>query len=200
MVRGERLDHTGRKAHRRGAVKTFIIDWPVLLFIGFVFGAFAPRARWFGSRPFVAGAVSAVAFTLVAFISYAIAPDWMWMYFIDPSDAVWALPAIFVGYLFFYVLGFAAAIAMSEIGRGLVWGAAALCALLEVVVVALTWDRYHLIGSRSEWLNGTADELLTASPAGDAKTIGFLAPVFIVVTAIALFLTIRQRRASPAGR
>ena len=139
-------------------------------------------------------------FTTVAFVSYAIAPDWMWMYFLAPSDVSWALPAIATGYVGMFLIGFAAATGMKPLGRGALAGAAIGALTAEVVVVAIMWSRYHLIGTKQEWMNGRAHELFTASPSGPVTKIGLLGPIFLVVFAVALFLTWRGRREAAAGR
>lgn len=179
----------------KGAIETFIIDWPVLLFLGILFGAFAPADGWWRSRAFKAGSFAALVFTIVAFASYAVAPDWMWMYFIDPRDATWALPGLAVAYLATYLLGFAAAVGLKPLGRKALAAAAGAMVLAEIGVLALTWSRYHLVGTREEWLRGDAHELLSVSPSGPVKTIGILVPVFFLVLAIALFRTWRTERA-----
>lgn len=180
----------------KGAIETFIIDWPVLLFLGILFGAFAPRDAWWRSRAFGAGSVAALVFTVVAFVSYAVAPDWMWMYFIDPNDAAWALPAIAAGYGGAFLLGFAAAAGLKPLGSRALVAAGAGMLVAEIVVIAITWSRYHLVGTRGEWASGNAHELFTASPTGPVATIGVLVPVFFVVLAAALFYTWRSTRRS----
>ena len=181
-------------------IETFIIDWPVLILIGVVFGAFAPEAEWWKSRAFIAGLVTAVVFTATAVVSYFVEPDWMWMYFLDPDDVAWVVRLIPVGYILTFVLGFAATLTFRAMGAFFVWGAGISAAITEVVVVAATWDRYRLVGSRSEWARGAANELFTASPSGSVKTIGLLGPVFIAVLVVALIMVRRGARSSPANR
>jgi hypothetical protein len=184
----------------KGAVQTFIIDWPILLFLGILFGSFAPAESWWRSRPFLAGLATALVFTTIAFISYAVAPEWMWMYFLTPSDVAWALPGIAIGYVAVFALGFAAAVGLKPLGARVLASAAVTMLIGEIGVVALTWSRYHLIGTRQEWTSGTAHELFTASPSGPVTTIGLLGPVFVVVFVIALFVTWRSGRAPVARR
>ena len=185
---------------RKGAIETFIIDWPVLAALGFVFSAFAPQERWWRSRAFKAGLVAAAVFTTTALISYVIAPDWMWMYFLDPSDVSWTVPFIAPAYLFVYASSFAAGVALAQGSRSWTWAAAVASLMLEAAVVAVTWDRYREVGTRAEWLDGTAHQLLTAAPTGPARTIGLLGPVFVVVLVATLIVAIRGRRATAAGR
>lgn len=174
-------------------IETFVIDWPILSILGLAFGAFAPRGRWWRSRAFVAGFASALVFTVVALVSYVIAPDWMWMYFLDPAEVWWAVPLVLVAYLAVYAVTFAAAISLREVGPKLVWLMVAVGAVMEVAVVGITWDRYHLIGTRQEWLADAAHELLTLSPTGPALTISLLGPVFFVTLIASSVAVWRQR-------
>jgi hypothetical protein len=181
-------------------METFIIDWPVLVLLGLIFGWFAPSDRWWRTRAFAAGAVSAIAFTSTAMVSYVLAPDWMWMYFLVPEDASWSVPLIPIGFLFVYALSFAAATALRRVGRTVVWAAAAFAGAAEVAVVALTWDRYHRVGTAREWLQGSAHELFTTQPTGPVRTISLLGPAFLAVTVVALVLVIRSGRAGSSDR
>lgn len=133
-------------------------------------------------------------------VSYFIEPDWMWMYFLKPDDAVWVVPLIPFGYLFVYAISFAAAVGLRDAPRWFVWAAAVVAGAMEVAVVAVTWDRYHLIGTRAEWVADSAHELFTASPDGSAKTISLFGPVFAIVLVVSLFLVIRNYRASSSDR
>jgi len=102
--------------------------------------------------------------------------------------------------MFVFALAFAAAVAVRRGARGVLWAAVAVAIGLEVAVIAITWDRYHLVGSEREWLEGTAEELFSASPGGDAKTIGLLGPVFLAVSVVALVMVWRSRREAAADR
>lgn len=180
-----------------GAIETFVIDWPVLLFLGVLFGGFAPQEGAWASRAFKWGGLATVAFTIVAFVSYAVAPDWMWMYFLDPSDVAWSIPGLVIAYLATYGLGFAAAIGLKPLGgRALVATGVALI-VAELGILALTWSRYHLVGTRAEWASGRAHELFSISPSGPVRTIGILVPMFFVVLAFALYSTWRDGRRGP---
>lgn len=172
----------------------------MLLFLGILFGSFAPHEAWWRSLPFRAGLTTAVVFTIVAFVSYAVAPDWMWMYFLSPSKVAWALPEIAIGYVVVFLVGFAAGVGLRPLGRRAAAVAAAAMIVAELVVVAITWPRYHLIGTRAQWLAGSAHELFTARPSGPVTTIGVLGPVFVAVLIVALVLTWRSGRAPAADR
>ena len=179
-------------------IATFIIDWPVVLAIGLLFGGWAP-ARPFESKAFRFGAAVAAVFTSTALISYFIAPDWMWMYFIDPSDAAWVVPIAVIGYLFTYVVGFAAGSSIRRASELAHRAAVASALLMEIAVVGLTWDRYHLIGSAQEWSTGRAHELFALDATGPARTIGLLCPIFLVALAAGIYL-VRRGRAPASSR
>ncbi len=172
----------------------------MLALIGLAFGGFASRDAWWRSRAFYAGFATAAVFTLVAMLSYLVAPDWMWMYFLDPDEVAWSLPLIPVGYLFVYVVGFAAAIPLRAASRRMWWGSLAATLAMEVVVLGITWDRYHEIGTTREWLNDAAHELFTATPTGPARTIGLMSPVIIIVAVVAFLYVRRQQRAATPRR
>lgn len=194
MVHRSRLGRQFR-CEEEGAIETFIIDWPVLVLIGLVFGGFGARDAWWRTPAFYAGFATAAAFTLVAMLSYLIAPDWMWMYFLDPDEVAWSLPLIPLGYLFVYVVGFAAAIPLRAASRRAWWAALAATLAMEVVVIGITWDRYHEVGTTRQWLNDAAHELFSAAPTGPARTIGLMSPLFVVIAIAAFWYVRRQQRA-----
>ena len=173
-------------------VATFIIDWPVMALIGLVFGALARESRPAG-RTFYAGAIVAASFGGVALVSYVVAPDWMWMYFLDPDEVAWAVPFVLAGYLFTFVLGFAAARGLRELPRA-IWGLAAGAGVLEIVSLALTWDRYRNVGTAAEWTSGDAAPLFTSSPSGDVLVISLLFPAFAVVAVLCVRAVLRDGR------
>lgn len=180
-------------------IETFIIDWPVLVFIGLVFGMFAPERGWWRSRALIGGAVAAGVFTITALVSYAVAPDWMWMYFLEPDTVEWAVFVMPGAYAFTFLLGFWSAVTLKTLGTGAVVRAAVVALLLEVVVIGVTWDRYHQVGTASQWDAGRAHELFTASPTGPARTIGLMGPIFLVV-AVGAFVWARRTDETAADR
>ena len=53
----------------------------------------------FKSRAFISGSLVTLGFIGLAAYSYTIAPDWMWMYFVDPAGIpLWMVIALFVAY------------------------------------------------------------------------------------------------------
>lgn len=183
-----------------GAIETFIIDWPILTFIGLLFGAFAPERGPWRSRAFKAGLIAGVAFTATAFVSYVVAPDWMWMYFLEPDAVDWALPFIAVAYVATFALGFAAALGLRELSRVYVFAAAVAALIGEVVIVAITWERYRAVGTTGEWLAGDAFPLLGTSPEGPVQVISPLGPAFAVVLVAAFVWMLRGRHETATDR
>ncbi len=177
---------------------TYIIDWPVLAFFGFLFGGHAPLTGWWRSGAFLGGLIATGGFTASAVLSNEEAPDWMWMYYRDPEEMAPVTRLMPAGYVLAYVLSFVAGIALRRRGRSLpVAVAGALVA--EVAVVASTWDRYHRIGTKEEWEEGTASELVTLKPEGKAKKISGYAPLVFGTLALGWLLA-RKSDASSARR
>lgn len=194
------MDRSAATQALEGAIETFIIDWPVLIFIGLLFGAFAPENAPWSSRAFKAGLITSVAFAVTAFVSYVVAPDWMWMYFLDPDGVAWSLPVVALAYPVTFGLGFAAALGLRVVSRSIVFGAAVASLVAEVVIVAITWDRYRFVGSTKQWLTDQAVPLFGTSPEGPVRVISLLGPLFVVVFVAALVWTFRSRRETAADR
>lgn len=155
-------------------IETFIIDWPVLAFFGFLFGGMSSRVGMM--RALLAGLIPAGGFTASAMLSYRHAPDWMWMYLRDPEEMEPAVKLMPPAYVATFLLSFASALRME---RSSLRTARAAALGAEVAVVAATWDRYHRIGTKEEWINGTADELLAIKPEGKAKQVGAYMPLVV---------------------
>lgn len=175
-------------------IETFIIDWPILAFFGFLFGGVSTRVGV--ARALVAGLIPMGGFTASAMLSYKHAPDWMWMYYRDPKDMEPVVRFMPAAYVAVFLVSFLAALRLERsalrTARGLALGA-------EAAVLAVTWDRYHRIGTKEEWAAGNADELLSARPEGKAKKVGAYMPL-VVGTFVAGALLAWGGRASAARR
>ena len=196
MVRGGRLAASTSHQDWQGVVATFIIDWPVLAFFGFFFGGAAPDKNSWRSRAFWAGLMTSSAFTASAMLSYQYAPDWMWMYYRDPEELEGYVKVMPAAYLATFLATFAAALGMRRKG---VRKAAALSLVAEAAVVGATWDRYHRVGTKQQWEEGTAAELFAAKPEGLAKKISSFGPLVIGSFLLGL-LMIRGSGASSSRR
>lgn len=187
-----------RGIRRSEVMETYIIDWPILAFFGFLFGGHAPLTGWWRSRAFVGGLIATGGFTASAVLSNEDAPDWMWMYYRDPEEMASITRMMPAGYVLAYVLSFLGGIGLRRRGA-LLPLAVAVSLISEVAVVAATWDRYHRIGTKEEWEDGTASELLTLKPEGKAKKVASYAPIVFGTVALGWLLA-RNADASSARR
>jgi hypothetical protein len=154
-----------------GVIPTFLIDFPVVFAFGLGFALFVlPEERvgsLVGSRAFRWGLGLTTLFLISALISAAGWPDWMWMYYAESP------PLGFWGYLyiavFLYYVPYYAGFHLSEeltrrVGR---WAGAvlvAVCLVVEYFLCNVIWpDRYYAVGTREEWLAGTAKNLGAAN-------------------------------------
>ena len=179
-------------------METYIIDWPILAFFGFLFGGRAPLTRWWRSRAFFGGLIATGGLTASAVLSNEDAPDWMWMYYRDPEEMAPVTRLMPAGYLLAYVLSFLGGIGLRRRGRPLPVAAAG-ALMSEAAVVAATWDRYHRIGTQEEWERGTASELVTLKPEGMAKKVSGYAPIVFGTLALGWLLA-RNGDAAAARR
>lgn len=131
-------------------------------------------------------------FTASALLSYVVAPDWMWMYFLEPDEARWTVPLMPFAYVATYVLGFAAGVSLKQLSMRMVWFGAAVALAAEAAVVALTWDRYVSVGSPE---TGEVYYLFDSPPAGPVVMISVTGAVFAVVLVAGLIWLWRQSRA-----
>ena len=170
------------------------------MFLGLMFGGMAPDADPWISRAFRIGVGVALVFTGTAFASYFLAPDWMWMYFVESDRLVWTLPLMLAGYLVTFGLGFAAAQGLRSLGRGYVLGASVAMLIAELSVIAITWDRYRLVGTTEEWIGGSAHSLFAFPPTGPVKVIGIFGPVFACALIAGVVIATREKRAPASDR
>ncbi len=172
-------------------IQTFIIDWPILAFFGYLFGGVSTRIGV--ARALIAGLIPTGGFTASAMLSYKHAPDWMWMYYRDPHEMEPAVKLMPPAYLAAFLLTFVSALRME---RSIVRTAQGLALGAEAAVIAATWDRYHRIGTKEEWVNGTADELIAIKPEGKAKQIAFYVPLAVGTFVVGAILTWGGRASS----
>ncbi len=140
----------------KGAVKTFIIDAPVMLAFGFAFSWFYERAEGkglFASRAFIHGMIFASTFNLSVVFSYLVAPDWMWMYY--PFSSETSVPGLVYIFIFLYyvpfILGYMLGARWRE-RRPWAWipGLAA-SLVMEAIIVGVLFDRYFHVGTTAEY-------------------------------------------------
>lgn len=119
------------------------------------------RGSVLGSRYFWHGVVFATLFNLGVAYAVATYPDWMWMYYREdsrntPSELAYLF--IFLYYLP-YTLGFYLGFDAKNRSFALWFGLLAFFAAAEGWLIWKLFDRYSVIGTREEFLNGTAVSL-----------------------------------------
>lgn len=139
-------------------IKTFIIDWPVLILVGIAFG-YGTKQRadvsLFKSHAFWGGMFIVASFSALAYWSYLIAPDWMFMYVVEAKQ----VPAILVYgililYACVYAFGFTAKFELEKISSFFPILAIILCVIAEVGIILSFKDQYINVATREQFLNG----------------------------------------------
>ena len=152
---------------QKGVIPTFLIDLPIMLLFGALFALFTskevPGGSIFSSRYFWHGLVFTTLFNAVVFYSALKFPDWMWMYFLENSRMGGVTLAYL--FLFLYYIPYAAGFYLGRdaVRRGFFfWLVLAL--LFVVAEIWLVWklfDRYSVIGTRTEYLEGKGISLFS---------------------------------------
>ena len=177
----------------RGA-KTFIIDWPVLLLIGIIFGYGVkgiPSGSVLKTRAHFSGKLIVAAFAGLAYYSYLLAPDWMFNYFTRASDIpLWIIVYIFVLYFFAYSAGFLLKFELAKMGKGwpIVMGIVLLAAC--IAVPSAMGSRYMMVGTLEQFQSGQSIPL-PQSPVG--RIPGTLTLVLVPLAIGLLFWSRRQK-------
>lgn len=170
----------------RGVVATFIIDTPAIFALGLVTSLFAVEHRSASSFartwPFVPGLVLTTLGLAIALGSYAVAPDWMVMYFLP--DARLGAGTLAYGALILYyapyALGFALGLDLRRRCRTHVVLALLATGLLEGALVAAVLERYVRVGTRAEWLAGGGVALARHVEVGRVSAAGGLLMVLVL--------------------
>jgi hypothetical protein len=175
-------------------IPTFIIDWPVLLLIGFLFGYGVKGMKTdsvFKTRAFVSGLVIIALFSALVYYSYLLAPDWMFNYFTRASDVPsWLIVYIFVLYFFAYAAGFMLKFELQKMGKGFVIVMGVVLLAASIAVPMALGDRYMMVGTLDQFYDGQAIPL-PQSPVG--KVPGTLTLVLIPL-AIGLLIWSRRQK------
>ncbi len=175
-------------------VKTFIIDEPVLLSIGFLSALFLPKG-WGGSvfktRAFWAGSYLALGFIALAAYGYFLAPDWMFMYLI-PAKSVppWLVVYALILYYFLFLAGFLAAPHLGALHPKLPWLALLFGIIASVAVVLPLLPAYQVVASFEEFHRGAGVPLSESEVS--RKTL--LPSILLFLSGFALLLWARRQK------
>ncbi len=169
------------------SLATILIDPGYTLLMGILFGIAALRNR---TRALGAGLVACALFGVgIPALFYLLCPAWMWMYTVDPAK----VPAWFVVYVFaLYFIPFLAGFAFVPRRGG--WLLFAVCAVLELALMAALWDRYSVAGTFDEFHRGAA---LPLAKSRLGIFLNFATPVMIAGI-VGLWLWARRAPVKPA--
>ena len=148
-----------------------------------------PTKSLYQTRAFWSGLVVVFFFSSLAYYSYRLFPDWMFMYFVRSSDIPHGIVALlFVGYFFAYNFGFFLKFDLSKMGRKVPWIVGAIFLLLSGLIILPVRDRYLNVGTLDQYLVGQVISL-NDSPVGK---LGMLMPVMAAL-GLGLFLWSRRQ-------
>lgn len=183
-------------------IETVFFDWVLSFGVGLLFGIVgrrelesararqAPRAVRWG----FAGQSRAVI--PVALALYALAPEWMWMFWVDPGRLSLGVEVFAFGmYYVSFLAGFLLAPELERLRKNLGWGVWAAGSVGLAVAAALTAERLGALGSVAEFEAGRA-----ASFAGAPLLVAAVGlPASSVVIVLALIGLARRSRAGRAA-
>lgn len=175
-------------------VKTFIIDEPVLLSLGFLSALFIPKG-WGGSvfktRAFWAGTYLALGFIALAAYGYFLAPDWMFMYLVPAKNIpTWLVGYAFVLYYFLFLAGFLAAPHLGNLHPKLPWLALAFGILASVAVVLPLLPAYRIVATYEEFHRGGGIPL----PESEVSRKTLIPTILLFLSGFALLIWSRRQK------
>lgn len=126
---------------------------------------------------------------------YAINPDWMWMYWIDPSALPAGIQALaFVLYEVCFVAGFLLA---AELARRSAWLLAGLTAAAITTLEITARTRLFRFGTIDEFQAGTADPAIATDPLTIATEFWLVAVAGLISLAAMAALLLKLARGNP---
>ncbi len=147
-----------------------------MVLIGMLYAPFARETvvPIYRTKVFYASFRLAAVFAALVATGYALAPDWMWMYFIPAQEANAATLIVVIVAL--YLMPYAAGLHfgchfLSNRRRRYLTGVA-VCVGLQAALVLFLWQRYSQVGTMEEFIAGTAQPLSSAQPVGSILTAG----------------------------
>ncbi|MDP7034150.1 MAG: hypothetical protein QF752_06615 [Planctomycetota bacterium] len=181
---------------------TFVIDPPALFLVGVLYALMLVHVEWRSptlslAGPFGWGWLFVGGFYALAILCYQRAPAWMTMYFLpdETSWSVWVLGYLgLVLYAVPYALGFVVGVGARRRSPW-VLGIVIFSSLGVLFWVGITvLDRYQVVGTREEFLAGTARPLWDHTELMRLLLLGTLGLSAWVVGGIGLALRNRRRR------
>lgn len=162
-----------------------------MMFFGALFALFtrkeSVRGSVFSSAYFWHGLIFTTLFNAAVFYAALQFPDWMWMYFLEDSrnSPVELIYLFLFLYYLPYILGFYLGHLLVLKSRGL-WLLFALFLLgWEGWLIVRLFDRYSVVGTRQDYLNGTAISLFSPqNPIGIVMNlaVGLMILYYLVVS------------------
>ncbi len=142
---------------------TFLIDPPSVVLAGLVFACFELIGR--DGRPVRTGAVFGPGLLLcsgifaTALASYYVAPDWMFMYYLEQRpEGFFAFAFIGLGiYYIPFLAGLFAGRALRLRSPLLLMLTMVFFVFVQAGVIAATWQRYRVVGPLADWRAGVGD-------------------------------------------
>lgn len=147
--------------YRKEGAKTFLIDLPIVILFGMLFSFFERSERYrnlFASPYFWHGLFFVTIFNAAVLYGAFFYPDWMWMYFLDTPPRSWQVLAYLLCFFYYapYLLGFFFGYELKNASYFLWWCLVLGLLCTEGWLVVKLFDQYRMIGTREEFLNGTA--------------------------------------------
>ena len=188
--------YTNYEQRVRGVIPTFIIDWPVLILIGLVFGfgvKGTPDRSVFATRAFFSGFIVLSLFITTVVYSYFAAPDWMFMYYVD-ADTVpgWIVSYILALYYLAFIFGFTAKFELAKVHKFLPWIALVLVLIGSAGVILPVADQYLTITTYEDYMAGKEGIALSESVIGKGFPFYFT-PIVVLMAILGLIWSRRQK-------
>lgn len=181
-------------------IKTFIIDAPVCLLIGLIY-AYTVKDQTksvFKTKGFASAIIVTTIFVLLAYYSTLIAPDWMWMYYLDSRNIPgWMILYAFLLYYVPVIAGFLLKFELDKINKKLSFVALIIAGLSELIVWALTAKRYFTVATFEEFHKGHGVPLLKTmafSPDSLALILNCAFPVMIVIAIVLFIISLKSQK------
>jgi len=126
-------------------------------------------------------------------------PDWMWMYFVENSSNTLVEILYIFAFIYYlpYVLGYYIGRDLKKKSWVLTLGCCVLLAAVEGWIIVHLFERYSMIGTKEEFLNGKAISLFSPDNPIGAVMNGSVA-IMVVYFFVVLFLYKKRNRASPS--